>query len=121
MSIMVQGCSTLSTESPLEERIGSGESGSVSILTECRGLIRWVDMNHWCAASWRSWVWVNHRGRDSHPPPSFSAFVSIYTEWPETEQPPPNEGLMVPMVVAAATIWPLHVQNQGTMVRPRAA
>ena len=34
-----QGCSTLSTESPLEEGLGSGESGSVSILTECRGLI----------------------------------------------------------------------------------
>jgi hypothetical protein len=30
-----QGCSTLSTEFPLEERIGSGESGGVSILTEC--------------------------------------------------------------------------------------
>jgi hypothetical protein len=29
------GCSTLSTEFPLEERIGSGESGGVSILTEC--------------------------------------------------------------------------------------
>src|SRR5580692_8003740 len=28
-----QGCSTLSTEFPLEERIGSGESGGVSILT----------------------------------------------------------------------------------------
>jgi hypothetical protein len=27
-----QGCSTLSTEFPLEERIGSGESGSISIL-----------------------------------------------------------------------------------------
>jgi hypothetical protein len=30
-----QGCSTLSTEFPVEERIGSGESGSISILTEC--------------------------------------------------------------------------------------
>jgi hypothetical protein len=29
-----QGCSTLSTEFPVEERIGSGESGSVSILAE---------------------------------------------------------------------------------------
>jgi hypothetical protein len=29
-----QGCSTLSTEFPLEERIGSGESGGVSILAE---------------------------------------------------------------------------------------
>jgi hypothetical protein len=32
---ITQGCSTLSTEFPLEERIGSGESGGVSILTEC--------------------------------------------------------------------------------------
>jgi hypothetical protein len=31
----VQGCSTLSIEFPVEERIGSGESGSISILTEC--------------------------------------------------------------------------------------
>ena len=31
----LQGCSTLSTEFPLEERIGSGKSGSISILTEC--------------------------------------------------------------------------------------
>ena len=30
-----QGCSTLSTEFPLEERMGAGESGSISILTEC--------------------------------------------------------------------------------------
>jgi DNA-binding winged helix-turn-helix (wHTH) protein len=30
-----QGCSTLSIEFPVEERIGSGESGSISILTEC--------------------------------------------------------------------------------------
>jgi hypothetical protein len=29
-----QGCSTLSSEFPVEERIRSGESGSVSILTE---------------------------------------------------------------------------------------
>ena len=31
----IQGCSTLSIEFPVEERIGSGESGSISILTEC--------------------------------------------------------------------------------------
>ena len=30
-----QGCSTLSTEVPVEERFGSGESRSISILTEC--------------------------------------------------------------------------------------
>ena len=30
-----QGCSTLSIEFPVEERICSGESGSISILTEC--------------------------------------------------------------------------------------
>jgi len=35
----MQGCSTLSTEFPLEESIGTSESGSISILTECRGLI----------------------------------------------------------------------------------
>jgi hypothetical protein len=29
-----QGCSTLSTEFPVKECIGSGESGSISILTE---------------------------------------------------------------------------------------
>ena len=34
-SLSVQGCSTLSTEFPLEERMGAGESGSISILTEC--------------------------------------------------------------------------------------
>jgi hypothetical protein len=32
--IVSQGCSTLSSEFPVEERIRSGESGSVSILTE---------------------------------------------------------------------------------------
>jgi hypothetical protein len=32
---MRQGCSTLSIECPVEERICSGESGSISILTEC--------------------------------------------------------------------------------------
>ena len=31
----ITGCSTLSIEFPVEERIGSGESGSISILTEC--------------------------------------------------------------------------------------
>jgi hypothetical protein len=31
----LQGCSTLSIECPVEERICSGESGSISILTEC--------------------------------------------------------------------------------------
>lgn len=31
---MVQGCSTLSTGVPLEQRIESGESGGVAILTE---------------------------------------------------------------------------------------
>ena len=33
--VVLQGCSTLSIEFPVEERIGSGESGSISILTEC--------------------------------------------------------------------------------------
>jgi hypothetical protein len=33
--VALQGCSTLSIEFPVEERIGSGESSSISILTEC--------------------------------------------------------------------------------------
>jgi hypothetical protein len=34
-----QGCSTLLTDAPLGQRIESGESGSVSVLVECSGLI----------------------------------------------------------------------------------
>ena len=36
---ILQGCSTLSTDAPVGERIDSGESGGVSVLAEGSGLI----------------------------------------------------------------------------------